>query len=109
MADIIAERLKKLVGSGFLSQKDADRFEWLDKVMTGQATAKENEWLSSFYRNEEYRKLLKKVLQAMVDADEPKAKEKLLAYHQEFGTMGPAVFLTPWELTLADLDSKFPN
>jgi hypothetical protein len=44
------------------------------------------------------------VLEAAVKIGEPHAEDKRQAFIEEKGTMGPAVFLTPWDITLAYLD-----
>ena len=50
--------------------------------------------------------LLEKVLQGLVKIGEPHSNEKLDAFLAEVGTMGPAVFLTPWDMTLFYLDEQ---
>ncbi len=63
------------------------------------------DWLQSFQMsNDEYMRLLYKVLKAAVKAGEPHSRKKLQDFIEEKGTQGPAVYNTPWDMTLADLD-----
>jgi hypothetical protein len=89
-----------------LTARQIAEFEDLeDRMNDGETGA---DWLRSYYlSNDDYLRLLEKVLKAAVAVGEPHAREKHRAFIEEKGTMAPAVFLTPWDLTLAYLDREY--
>jgi hypothetical protein len=96
-------RLATLVRRAALRLRDIEDFVGLEDRMNQGALGAD--WLRSFHlSNDAYMKLLHKVLKAAVKVGEPHAQAKLQHYVEELGTQGPAVFLTPWDLTLAYLD-----
>jgi hypothetical protein len=100
------ERLTCLVKQSFLTKKELEEFLLMEEKMV--AGAKEKDWLRSFHlSNDDYLRLLKKVLKGLVKIKEPKADLKLQSFIEEYGSMLPAVFMTPWEMTLTDLDKAF--
>ncbi len=74
---------------------------------TGESDA---ELLERFHNsNDDYLPLLERVLKGLVRLGEPGAREKLNLFLEERGATGPAVFLTPWELTLTQLDEEMDD
>lgn len=100
--NLLRLRLDRLVASGRLSARDAERFEGLDGQMQGQQAPA----MDAFHRGREYRALLERIVDGLVELGEPFADKKKKVLLEEIGTMGPAVFLTPWEMTLASLDQR---
>ena len=99
-------RLDWLASRTRLTKRQAEEFEGLEDRMNSGRTGED--WLQSYHTsNDDYMRLLQRVLEAAVAAGEPHAREKLRAVIEEKGTMGPAVFLTPWEMTLAYLDREY--
>ena len=69
-----------------------------------------DDFIASYQRSDDiYKRYLEKLLKALKTIGEPHADEKLQAVIEELATMGPAVFLTPWELTLKYLDAEYGN
>lgn len=98
-------RLERLARKTRLTPREVAQFEELeDKMNSGDTGA---DWLRSFHlSNDDYLRLLEKVLKAAVALGEPHAREKYQTFIEEKGSMSPAVFLTPWDLTLAYLDRE---
>ncbi len=100
------QRIKTLLQRTRLSARDAREFVELEDRMNSGDTGED--WLRSYHlSNDDYMRLFQKVLEAAVQLGEPHAKVKLQAFIEEKGTMGPAVFLTPWDVTLAYLDREY--
>jgi hypothetical protein len=98
-------RLEKLVSSDLLSSREAQRFQELDEQMKTLASNS----MEAFYNGREYARLLEKVIDGLVHIGEPLADKKKKLLSEEIGTMSPAVFLTPWEMTLDSLDETIPG
>lgn len=96
-------RLAALAERAYLRKRDIEEFvELEDRMNSGDLG---EDWLRSFHlSNDNYMRLLQKVLKAAVKVGEPWAKEKLQVFVEEKGCQGPAVYLTPWDMTLAYLD-----
>ena len=102
---LLGKRLDNLVAKRLLRQKDATRFAELEVLMATEAGETSREMLLRFHEsNDTYLPLLQKVLKGLVRVGEPQADEKLSVFLEELGTVGPAVFLAPWEMTLTWLD-----
>ncbi len=99
---LLKMRLERLQAAGRLSRRDVERFLQLDAQMRGKSASA----MDAFHRGREYRALLERVLDALVELGEPQAAKKKKLLLEEIGTMGPAVFLTPWEMTLEQLDQQ---
>lgn len=99
---LLERRLAGLVARGRLSPREAERFRQLDEQMLGADAPA----INAFHRGRDYRALLERVIDGLVELGEPLADKKKKLLLEEIGTMGPAVFLTPWEMTLASLDQK---
>lgn len=97
-------RLRALVERGGLAEADAEAFEALEERMgSGDLGA---DWLQAFHlSNDVYVELLQKVLKAAVEVREPWAAQKLGAFVAELGIASPMAYLSPWDLTLAELDA----
>lgn len=104
--ELLDIRLETLTKHGLLSVGMANKFLQLDTKMTEHIDMPA---MDAFHCGVEYQRLLKKVLELLIVIGEPGATEKLAWVHEEIATMGPAVFLTPWELTLADLDKRYAS
>ena len=98
-------RLESISQKADISPQDIENFVFLeDKMNCGDLA---DDWLRSFHlSNDDYMRLLQKVLKAAVKVGEPYAREKLQEFIEEKGSQGPAVFLTPWDMTLAYLDEN---
>jgi hypothetical protein len=96
-------RFRILVEHGGLAEPDVNAFvELEDRMNSGDLGA---DWLEAFHlSNDVYTALLEKVLKAAVRTGEPWAKPKLDAFVAELGIAGPMAYLSPWDLTLAELD-----
>lgn len=99
-------RLQVLQERGGLAAADAQAFEALEARMgSGDLGA---DWLQAFHlSNDVYVELLQKVLKAAVRVREPWAEEKLRAFVAELGIASPMAYLSPWDLTLAELDAHY--
>jgi len=98
------DRFKKLVDAGHISSLELEQFLLLEDLISSNHG---EGWLKSFHHGEDYFRLLKKVLKGLLAIGEPKADLKLQAVIEEYGTMSPGLYMTPWELTLKDLDEGF--
>ena len=102
---MFSNRFDPLIKNGFLTQKELEEFLLLEEELNNGCSGRH--WLESFHlSNDTYVRLLYKVLCGLVKIKEPGAKEKLQMFIEEKGSQGPAVFLTPWELTLKFLDEE---
>ncbi len=99
-------RLDTLVRRSLIARRDADRFVTLDAAMRAEVEERDRSGISAFHDGREYRVLLQKVVEGLDRIGEPHAPAKRTALMEEMGTMGPAVFLTPWEMTLDYLDER---
>lgn len=108
---IMAKRLERLAGSGFISDAERARFVQLEEFVDhGRRGDNWEEWLASFREtNGNYIPLLKKVLQGMQAIGEPHANGKYREFMAELGTMTPGVYSNPWDMTLASLDKDIGN
>lgn len=96
-------RLTTLAEKAYLRTGDITDFVALEDRMNADDLGED--WLRSFHlSNDDYMRLLHKILKAAVKIGEPWAEDKLQAFIEEKGCQGPAVFLTPWETTFAYLD-----
>ncbi|MDI6736966.1 MAG: hypothetical protein QME12_00430 [Nanoarchaeota archaeon] len=104
---IIEKRLGALVKNGRLTEAQRNEFTQLEAYMeSGERPGGP----ASFRKtNDAYIPLLEKVLRAMIAIKEPLAEAKYRIFIEEKGTMGPAVFLTPWDMTLSYLDRQIGN
>lgn len=103
--DICNKRLDCLLKAGHISQEQHDTFMHLEPLIDSGIKAENVGWRQAFYLlNGQYMRLLGKVLEGLVAIKEPYSEEKYRAYKMELGTMGPGVFATPWEMSLAFLD-----
>lgn len=106
--DINKKRFRILVEAGCLTESESKKFLELETILNNPK--KDKDWLSSFHcSNDSYRPLLEKVLKGLTFIEEPHSKEKYKEYMEELGTMSPAVFLTPWTMTLNYLDTNVGN
>ena len=98
-------RLGVIAERAYIRSRDIEAFvELEDRMNSGELG---EDWLRSFHMsNDTYMGLLHKILKAAVKVGEPMAEAKLEAFIEEKGAQGPAVFLTPWETTLAYLDKS---
>jgi hypothetical protein len=103
--DLLKKRIDNLVDQGHLTRREAERFLELDEQMRSA----DRKAMSAFHQGREYRFILERVLDGLVDVGEPHAQIKKNEFLAEIGTMGPGVFLTPWEMTLHYLDQQFGN
>lgn len=101
--ELLTKRIENLVDQGHLTRREADRFLELDEQMRSV----ERKAMSAFHLGREYRLILERVLDGLVAVGEPHAPEKQNEFLAEIGTMGPGVFLTPWEMTIHYLDKQF--
>jgi hypothetical protein len=90
-----------------VSKEDVSKFLFIEETMN--ASSFKDGWLDSFHLTSDYMKILEKILKALMVIGEPGAEDKYLIFLEEVGTMAPAVFLTPWEVTLFHLDSTVGN
>ena len=98
--------LDLLKKKGLVSEKTVAEFKELEEEMNKGGLIGAN-FLSSYQRSDDiYKRLLIKIIEALADLGEPHAKAKLQIVIEELATMGPAGFLTPWELTLEFLDEN---
>lgn len=104
--ELLDIRLDTLTKNGLLSVGMANKFLQFDTKMMEH---KDMSAMDAFHCGADYQRLLKEVLELLIVIGEPGATEKLVWVHDEIATMGPAVFLTPWELTLADLDKRYES
>jgi hypothetical protein len=96
-----------LIGRHLLTRSQAERFQELESLMHSPHGESEGELLNRFHRsNDDYLPLLEQVLRGLVRLGEPWAQEKMNHFLEERGFQGPAVFLTPWEMTLTQLDEE---
>jgi hypothetical protein len=102
---LLNKRIENLLDQGHLTRREADRFLELDEQMRST----DRKAMRAFHQGREYRFILERVLNGLVDIDEPHAQEKQNEFLAEIGTMGSGVFLTPWEMTLHYLDEQFGN
>jgi len=100
---LLKKRIENLVDQGHLTRREADRFLELDEQMRTM----ERKAMSAFHQGREYRFILERVLDGLVEVGEPHARLKKNEFLAEIGTMGPGVFLTPWEMTIHYLDNQF--
>ncbi|MDJ0765956.1 MAG: hypothetical protein QNJ97_23430 [Myxococcota bacterium] len=106
-SELMALRLKLLVGKGLISQQMADAFPRLEAAMNQGGLLGEN-FLASYQKSDDlYKRYLEKITRALKAIGEPHAEEKHRIVVEELATMGPAVFLTPWEITLSYLDRTY--
>ena len=103
--ELLKTRIENLVDQGHLTRREADRFLELDEQMRSM----DRKAMSAFHQGREYRFILERVLNGLVEVGEPHAKEKQNEFLAEIGTMGPGVFLTPWEMTIHYLDKQIGN
>jgi hypothetical protein len=101
--ELLEKRIETLVDHGHLTRREADRFLELDEQMRSM----DRKAMRAFHQGREYRFILERVLEGLVAIGEPHAKEKHDEFLAEIGTMGPGVFLTPWEMTIHYLDKQF--
>ena len=107
MEDLLQSRLEALIRRYHLSRSQAERFANLETVMNTPSGESDKEMLKRFHQsNDEYLPLLERVLRGLTRLGEPGAAAKLDLFLEEFGAVGPAVFLSPWELTLRCLDEN---
>jgi hypothetical protein len=99
-------RLQVLTEHGGLAADDAEAFEALEgRMCSGDLGA---DWMRAFQlSNDVYVRLLNKVLKAAVEVHEPWAAQKLAAFVAELGIASPMAYLSPWDLTLAELDGHY--
>lgn len=103
--DISEKRLERIAANKLMRQKDIETFRTLEAKMN--STELGSDLIKAFHTSSDsYPRLLELVLRALVSLNEPYAKEKYSLFLEEKGTMLPALFLTPWELTLDYLDKK---
>jgi hypothetical protein len=101
--ELLEKRIENLVDQGHLTRREADRFLELDEQMRSL----DRKAMHAFHQGREYRFILERVLEGLVAVGEPHAQEKHGEFLAEIGTMGPGVFLTPWEMTIHYLDGQF--
>lgn len=105
---ILVARLEKFAEKSLLTRKNIEEFQLLEEKMNSEHVAED--WLRSFHlSNDNYMKLLQKVLESAIKVGEPHSKEKYQEFLEEKGSVSPAVFLTPWEVTLSYLDANIGN
>jgi len=104
--DLRTARLERYAKRTRMTSRQVAEFEDLeDRMNSGN---KGQDWLRSYHvSNDDYPRLLEKVLKAAVAVGEPHAREKLQVFIEEMGIMGPALFMTPWDVTLAFLDKEY--
>jgi hypothetical protein len=102
-ADLVRRRFERLLQRGLITRRDAERFRELDEAMSDEHRVGRAA-MGAFHDGREYQVLLLKIVEGLVTLGEPHAKEKRTVFKEESATMGPGVFLTPWEMTLAYLD-----
>lgn len=99
-------RLDRIARRTRMTSRQVAEFEALEDRMNSGDTGED--WLRAYHlSNDDYLRLLEKVLKAAVALGEPHSRDKLRAFVEEKGAMMPAVFLTPWDLTLAYLDQEY--
>jgi hypothetical protein len=103
--ELLRLRFERLMCASRLSPQDVARFRELDREMTDEHLIARAS-MTAFHNGREYRSLLKKIVEGLVYVREPHADEKHSVLLQEMATMDPAVFLTPWEMTLEYLDRQ---
>jgi len=104
----IEQRISYLVSRELISQESATQFLKLEALFS-TGNMKGIDWLEFYHlSNDEYVKLLEKVLKALCSIGEPWANEKLRYFNGELGLMSPGVYNTPWEITLDFLDKEVP-
>ena len=98
---------ENLVMRGLITQNLIVEFKELETQMGRGGLLGEN-FLVSYQKSDDiYKRHLTKILEALKNLGEPHAAEKLKVVIEELATMGPAAFLTPWELTLSYLDREY--
>ena len=98
-----------ILRDGLVDEQMLAEFKELEEAMNRGGLIGDD-FLSSYQRSDDvYKRHLKKILEALVTVGEPHSSEKLEAVVEELATMGPAVFLTPWEITLKYLDTYYGN
>jgi hypothetical protein len=102
--ELTRRRLARLVERGLLAEADIVRFRKLDERMSDPSRAEHGARISGFHDGKEYQPLLTRIVDGLAAIGEPHAKEKAAVLREEAATMGPGVFLTPWEMTLEYLD-----
>jgi hypothetical protein len=96
-----------LIRKGLVSKRLIAEFKDLESQMV-QGGMMGDDFLVSYQKSDDiYKRQLTKVLEALRDIGEPHAGEKLRVVTEELATMGPAGFLTPWEITLSYLDREY--
>jgi hypothetical protein len=107
MNTLFTTRLAALVRRRILTGSEADRFTKLEGLMQSPTDGTDDALMVRFHdSNDAYLPLLERVLRGLVRIGEPLAREKLDLFLEERGSQGPAVFLTPWEMTLTYLDDE---
>lgn len=105
MSKLLQLRLTALVNKRMITQQQARQFDELESLMESATGDSNEELLARFHdSNDSYLPLLEKVLKSLVRLGEPLAQKKLDLFLEERGSLGAAVFLAPWEMTLAYLD-----
>lgn len=106
-SELLRRRIQQLIIQDFLSEEEGRIFQTLEQRMVdGPNGGEALDLLEQFHLSDDlYVRLLEKVLEGLIEIGEPGAKEKYADFLEEKGTMLPAVYLTPWEVTLRDLDS----
>lgn len=90
-----------------LNPQEIEQFIALEAKMNGGGLMADN-FITSYQKSDDiYKRLLLKLIQALEALGEPHAAEKRQAVLEELGTMGPALFLTPWEISLHYLDRTY--
>jgi hypothetical protein len=107
-ADLMRCRFERLLQRRLITRHDAERFRELDEAMSDAHRATQAA-MGAFHDGREYQVLLLKIVEGLVTLGEPHAKDKHTLMKEEIAMMGPGVFLTPWEMTLAYLDDHVGN
>ncbi len=102
-AGLIDRRFERLLERGLLTRREAKRFRELDEAMSDERRATRAA-MGAFHDGREYQVLLLKIVDGLATLGEPHAAAKRTVIKEELATMGPGVFLTPWEMTLEYLD-----
>lgn len=104
LAQINQKRFEKIAEKGCLSSQKLKLFQELEIELEEGAN---KNWLDAFHKNNgQYPRLLEQVLESLIKLGEPHAQKKYNSFLEEKGTMAPAVFLTPWDMTLEYLDKN---